>query len=83
LTYVAIAPNVKRWPIIDQTRETNRLIRNLARNLKPPLFEFVEIEDKLLGKDGQPQPNHYIADGLHLNDAGYEILTNAVRPHLK
>lgn len=83
LTYIATAPNVKRWPIIDKTRAANRLIERAIADMKSPLVEFVEIEDKLLGKDGQPQPGLYIADGLHLNDAGYEILTNAVRPYLR
>lgn len=83
LTYVAIAPNPKRWAIIDQTRAANRLIREAVEAMDSPTVEFVEIEDKLLDAAGQPQPRLYVDDQLHFNKFGYDILAEIVRPHLK
>jgi lysophospholipase L1-like esterase len=83
LTYIATAPNPKRWPLIDKTRAANRLIREAIDAMQSPTVEFVEIEDKLLDAAGQPQPRLYVEDQLHLSDAGYKILTAAVRPYLQ
>lgn len=83
LTYIATAPNPKRWPIIDRTRAANRLIREAIEAIASPTVEFVEIEDRLLDAAGQPQPRLYVEDQLHFNDAGYEILTAILRSHLQ
>jgi hypothetical protein len=83
LTYVGIGPNVLRWHLIEKTRAVNRLIAAQIAKLDPARTEYVEIEDKLLDSAGQPQPNLYLPDRLHLNDAGYDILSRIVRPHLR
>ena len=37
----------------------------------------------MLGPDGQPRPELYQQDGLHLTPAGYELWTRLVEPYLK
>ena len=36
----------------------------------------------MLGEDGEPLPDIFVDDGLHLNAAGYAIWAEAVRPYL-
>jgi len=36
----------------------------------------------VLGADGQPRPELFIADKLHLSAAGYKLLAECVRPFL-
>ncbi|MCE9607199.1 MAG: neutral/alkaline non-lysosomal ceramidase N-terminal domain-containing protein [Planctomycetia bacterium] len=97
LTYLAITPSVLRWPLIEKQRETNRLITAEIEKLnqeslnqgsrnqdsKAPLVEIIPTEAALLDSAGQPQPKLYVADGLHLSEEGYEIITGLVRKVLK
>jgi lysophospholipase L1-like esterase len=34
----------------------------------------------VLGPDGQPRPELFVADKLHFNAAGYKLLAEKVRP---
>ncbi len=83
LLYIATAPNPKRWSFVDKTRAANRLIESSITAMQSPLVEFLEIEDKLLNAAGETQPELYLKDQLHLNEAGYKILSAAVMPRLK
>lgn len=83
LLYIATAPNPLRWSFVDKTRAANRLIESSIAAMNSPLYEFLEIEDKLLNAAGETQPKLYRDDRLHLSDAGYKILSAAVLPRLK
>jgi lysophospholipase L1-like esterase len=37
----------------------------------------------MLDANGQPRPELFVADMLHMNPAGYAIWTPLVAPHLK
>jgi lysophospholipase L1-like esterase len=36
----------------------------------------------MLGEDGQPRPELFAADKLHLNQTGYRLWSSSVRPYL-
>lgn len=83
LLYIATAPNPARWSFVDKTRAANRLIEASIASMNSPLYEFLEIEHKLLSAAGETQPELYRDDRLHLSDAGYKVLNAAVLPRLK
>ncbi|HRX81598.1 MAG TPA: hypothetical protein P5307_21160, partial [Pirellulaceae bacterium] len=78
--YIAVKPSIKRWALIDQVREANRLITELASS--DELLEFVDIDKPMLGEDGMPRKELFVEDGLHLSEEGYAIWTALVKPHL-
>ncbi|MCA9122308.1 MAG: hypothetical protein H6822_14805 [Planctomycetaceae bacterium] len=80
IVYIAVKPSISRWALIDQVREANRLIVELASN--DERVEFVDIDKPMLGDDGMPRKELFVADGLHLSEDGYELWTNLVKPHL-
>ncbi|MDA1055176.1 MAG: SGNH/GDSL hydrolase family protein [Planctomycetota bacterium] len=80
ILYIAVKPSIKRWALIDQVRETNRLITEVAA--KDDRLEFVDIDKPMLGADGMPRKELFVADGLHLSDEGYAIWTSLVKPYL-
>jgi lysophospholipase L1-like esterase len=47
------------------------------------LLEFVDVFTPMLGKDGLPQPEFYIEDGLHLTPAAYQLWREILRPYLR
>ena len=81
LVYISIAPNPARWAQIDRVREANRLIRDYTQ--KQPGLSFIDIHPHMLGDDGQPKPDIYLDDKLHMNAKGYAIWKRVVGEHLK
>jgi len=80
ITYIAIAPNPKRWAQMEQVREANRLIADYCKRHR---MEFMDTFPLMLGADGKPLPYIYLADQLHMNEHGYAIWAKALRPYLK
>jgi lysophospholipase L1-like esterase len=80
LVVISIKPSLARWPVARQMREANALIQQHIK--ASPWIEFVDIQDQMLGADGKPRRELFVADGLHMTPAGYRIWAAAVRPHL-
>jgi lysophospholipase L1-like esterase len=47
-----------------------------------PRLTYIETYDMVLGADGQPRPELFVADKLHFSPEGYKLLTDRVRPAL-
>ena len=58
--------------------ELNKKIKEEVKDIK--YVEYINIYDSLL-KDNKLS-NEYSIDGLHLNDRGYEIVTNIIKKYL-
>jgi len=43
---------------------------------------YIDVASPMLGEDNRPRPDIYVADGLHLNELGYQLWRDAVRPVL-
>jgi len=81
VVYISIAPNPARWAQIDRVREANRLIRDFTA--KESGLSFIDMHPHMLGDDGQPKPDIYLPDRLHMNEKGYAIWKRVVGEHLK
>ena len=81
LLYIAIKPSIARWKLAGTMQEANALIA--ADCMTDDQLIFVDVWPVMLGKNGQPRPEIFREDGLHMNDKGYELWTELIRPHLK
>jgi lysophospholipase L1-like esterase len=81
IAYISIAPNPARWAQVDRVRAANKLIE--ARTRTDARLAFIDVFPKMLGDDGQPLPNIYVADRLHMNAEGYNIWRGIVAPVLE
>jgi lysophospholipase L1-like esterase len=70
IAFVSIGPCPARWAQADKVREANRLIA--AACAADPKLHFIDIFPDMLGEDGKPKPDLYVADQLHLSRKGYE-----------
>ena len=61
-------------------RIANGLLENLAGEYEK--VHYIDITGDMLNENGVPQRDIFVDDMLHLNDTGYEILANAIRPVL-
>ncbi len=80
IVFVAIKPSIRRWNLVDEMREANRLIR--AATEKDKRLVYVDIDGPMIGDDGKPRPELFKRDGLHLNAEGYKLWSARVLPHL-
>lgn len=76
-----VAPILATYPIpilgharfADATFRLNDLIRHLARSRGIPLADL----EKLFMKDGEPNPDLYLEDGLHPSRQGNKVIAHA------
>jgi lysophospholipase L1-like esterase len=81
MAILSVKPSLARWTLVSRTRETNVLLQRLAAG--DPRLTYVDVFTPMIGADGKPIPEHFVADGLHLTDAGYRVWTAALTPFLR
>ncbi len=81
LAYISSAPNPARWAQIEKVRALNTLIREFSA--KQGNAVFIDVHSRMLGADGQPLPDIYLKDRLHMNEKGYAIWREVVGPYLQ
>lgn len=80
IAYVSIAGNPKRWAQVEEVKKANKLIADYVG--KNPNLQFIDVFPKMLGADGLPLPDIFVADNLHMNPKGYAIWTKVVGEYL-
>ncbi|MDO8379580.1 GDSL-type esterase/lipase family protein [Phenylobacterium sp.] len=74
--FIALKPSKLRWGQLAQQAQVNARIKALAD--KRTDLDYVDVVPAMLD-GGQPR-DIYVADGLHMTPAGYELWTQVVRP---
>lgn len=78
--FLAVKPSILRWRVWDETQRANALIRGVTES--DPRLTFIDVATPMLNAAGEPIPDIFVADDLHMNATGYEIWTSVVRPIL-
>ena len=81
LAYISNATNPARWSQVEQVKETNQLIADYMKTVSNSVF--IDVFPQMLLPDGQPNPEIYSADRLHMNEKGYALWTGIVAPYLQ
>ncbi len=81
ISVISIAGNPKRWAQVDKVRSTNQMLEEFTKT--DPRLRFINVFPKMMGANGMPLPDIFVADQLHMNEKGYVIWTEVVRPYLK
>lgn len=77
--FIAINPTIYRFPLYDEVKKTNELIKNYA--MKKQNLYMLDVTDKFLSQ-GEPIKELYQNDGVHLSSQGYQIWVEALKPIL-
>jgi lysophospholipase L1-like esterase len=80
IAYVSIKPSPLRAALLEQAFATNELIRAYSARLAGT--HYIDVFSKMLGTDGQPRPELFGADRLHLSRAGYALWKQEISRHL-
>ena len=81
IAYISIAPNPARWAQVERVRRANQMIADYTRT--DPHLDFINVFPQMLGPDGQPKPDIYLNDRLHMNERGYALWREIVGGHLR
>lgn len=81
IVYISMKPSPARWALRDAMIRGNQLIA--AQCAQDKRLTFVDVWPVMLGSDGQPREELFVADKLHLNAAGYEAWTRLLAPLLE
>lgn len=79
LSFIEMTSSPSRWTQRDAVVEANAIIQKLCKRNG---VDFIPVRTRLFGRTGEPRPELFVGDQLHLNAEGYRILTDAVRPFL-
>ena len=74
---LAVKPSIARWHLQDVMSATNQGFEERAAT--DPRIAFIDIATPMLNEDGKPKEGIFVADGLHMNAAGYDIWRDVVR----
>jgi lysophospholipase L1-like esterase len=78
IIYISIAPNPARWHLKDAWLELNTRMKAFAAT--DPRVTFVDVWSAMLDAAGQPRPELFVEDRLHMNERGYAIWARLLRP---
>jgi lysophospholipase L1-like esterase len=81
IAFISIAGNPARWAQVEEVKAANRLVEEYTKS--DSRLAFINVFPHMLGSDGLPRPDIFVADRLHMNPRGYEIWTKQVGPYLK
>jgi len=77
---ISVKPSPSRMEAIGRYREANAALKAMGE--ADPKTHFIDVFTPMLGQDGQPLPDLFLGDRLHMNAQGYAIWTKAVRAAL-
>lgn len=79
--FISLKPSISRWHMADQFKYTNNLIESEIIKLNGN-WKFIDVFKKMLDKSGNPNPDYYNQDGLHLSRAGYLLWHSVINEKL-
>ena len=78
VVFVSIKPSPSRRTFMARARETNRRIRAIIA--RDTLQTYVDVFTPMLDRSGQPRPELFEADSLHMTRAGYLLWRARLAP---
>ena len=81
IVFISVKPSLSRWATWGEMQATNDLLRQYT--LESPNLHFVDVAAPMLGEGGEPIPELFVSDGLHMTPAGYDVWNRVVGPVLR
>lgn len=78
IVFISIKPSIARWKLAGEMRKANALIA--AECEKFDDLEYLDVWPAMLDKEGQPRKDILREDGLHMNETGYQLWVELLRP---
>ena len=79
--FIAIKPSIKREKYWAKMQSANKKISRFIN--RKTNFYFIDTSSKMLDKNGVVLQDIFVDDDLHMNEKGYQIWTDTVKPILE
>jgi hypothetical protein len=80
VAFISINGSPSRWKDVEKVKQANREIAEFMAENKKRIF--INLFQPMLDARGNPRPELYVKDRLHLNAKGYAIWTSVIAPYL-
>lgn len=80
IAFISIKPSLARVALLPSINAANKLISAWAMAQKN--VAFLDVAPAMVDAQGQPKPDLFVGDGLHMNPKGYALWVAQVRPWL-
>ena len=80
IAFVSIKPSPSREKYQSIIEDANIMIRQFLSSY--PETVYIDVYHPMLDRDGKPRKELFTDDDLHMNEKGYQIWRDAIRPHL-
>lgn len=80
IVFLSLKPSIARWSMHEKMAASNELIKSFIKTQKN--IQFLDVYSAMLGADGLPLNDIFIADKLHMNAKGYSIWQKLIAPLL-
>ncbi len=81
LLFLPIKPTPARWALWPEIKRANEGIAVYID--AHPRQRYIDTATPMLGENGRPRAELYVADGVHLSPAGYDLWTSIVKRELE
>lgn len=81
ILFISLKPSPSRWKLKDQMIRANQLVAAECRT--DQRLGFVDIWPDMLDAKGEPRPELFLKDMLHMKPEGYAIWVKRLAPELK
>lgn len=80
IAFVSIKPSPSRAHLLPRVVAANEMIKNfLAKQSKSA---YIDVFSAMVDAQGNPNPDLFVDDKLHMNQKGYAIWVQVIEPHL-
>ncbi len=80
IAFVSIKPSPSRANLLQKVVAANNLIREFLK--KQPKTAYIDVFSAMVDQQGNPKPDLFIDDKLHMNQKGYAIWVEIIGPYL-
>ncbi len=81
IMFLSIKPSLARRKLLATAAQANAMVKEFIATDKR--LSYVDVATPMLAADGQPRPELFGPDRLHMNRAGYQLWTSILTPLLK
>ena len=81
IAYISMKPSPSRRHLIPKMRQGNQLIKDFLATQKNTAF--IDVHQKMLDSTGEPMPEIFLDDSLHMNAKGYAIWKKEIELYLQ
>ncbi|MDF2157332.1 GDSL-type esterase/lipase family protein [Algoriphagus sp. CAU 1675] len=79
--FIGAKPSPSRWNLKDSYEQFNKALESYAEGMINS--QYIDVWSPMLDPTGNPRPELFLEDMLHMKPEGYEIWKKQLDPHIK